>query len=145
MITWRQGAICWLLLAVLGCGCSYSREWRAASRQAAPTNDITGAWVGVWQNSNNDHTDRLIAVISRVSETEYHARFKAWWLGILSGTFEATLTGRWEDNAFVFSGTQQVMRWTFSQEGRADPRHFQSEYSSDSYRGIFSMTRPPAP
>jgi len=126
-------------------GCSFSREWSAASRRPAPTNDITGAWVGRWQNSNNDHTDRLKAVITRVSDTEYHARFKAWWLGFLSGTFDATLTGHWQDGAFVFHGDQQVLGWKFSQEGHAGPNNFRSRYSSDDYQGEFWMYRPEPP
>ena len=107
-----------------------------------PPDDITGAWIGTWQNNNNDHTDQLKAVITRVSDTEYSARFKAWWHGILSGTFDATLSGRWENGEFVFSGTQKVMRWEFSQQGRADAHQFVSEYSSSDFRGDFRMHRP---
>lgn len=128
--------------ACLSSGCSFSREWKAASRQAPPPNDITGAWVGTWQNSNNSHHDQLKAVITRVSDTEYGARFKAWWLGIFSGTFDATLNGRWEGDEFVFSGTQKVMRWEFTQEGRATATNFTSEYSSSDYRGTFTLRRP---
>lgn len=133
-----------LLVALAGLcsGCSFSREWNRASRLAPPPEDITGAWVGTWQNSNNDHTDRLKAVITRVSETEYTARFKAWWHGILSGTFDAHLSGHWENGEFVFSGTQKVMRWEFTQQGRATPTNFSSEYSSSDHRGNFSLHRP---
>lgn len=123
-------------------GCSFSREWDRARRASVPADDITGAWIGTWQNSNNDHTDQLKAVITRVSDTEYRARFKAWWHGILSGTFDATLQGRWEGNEYVFSGTEKVMGWEFTQQGRADASRFVSEYSSDDYRGSFTMHRP---
>lgn len=129
------------VLTGLCSGCSFSREWKEASRQAPPAGDITGAWVGTWQNTNNDHKDRLKAVITRVSDTEYTARFKAWWLGIFSGTFDATLSGRWEDGEYVFSGTQKVMSWEFSQQGRINPTNFVSEYSSEDYRGNFTLHR----
>lgn len=123
-------------------GCSFSREWDRARRTPVPADDISGAWIGTWQNSNNDHTDQLKAVITQVSDTEYRARFKAWWHGILSGTFSATLRGRWEGNEFVFSGTEKVMAWEFTQQGRADSAYFISEYSSADYRGNFTMHRP---
>lgn len=142
MQTHRLWIGAWCAGMLLVSGCSFSREWKAASRQTAATNDITGAWVGRWQNSNNDHTDQLKAVITRVSGTEYHARFKAWWLGVFNGTFETRLTGRWEDGAFVFRGDQQVMGWKFTQEGSASPHNFRSEYSSEDYRGEFWMYRP---
>ena len=129
-------------LAGLGSGCSYSREWDRANRVPPPADDITGAWIGTWQNSNNDHTDRLKAVITRVSDTEYSARFKAWWFGILSGTFDATLWGRWENGEFVFSGTEEVMGWEFTQKGHANATNFTSEYSSADYRGSFILHRP---
>ncbi len=133
-----------LLVGVgLTSGCSFSREWKAASRELPPAQDITGAWVGTWQNSNNSHTGRLKAVITRVSETEYQARFKAWWLGILNGTFDTSLQGQWEEDDFVFEGTQKVMVWEFQQQGRASATRFDSEYSSSDYRGSFTMERPP--
>lgn len=136
-----------LLVLIVGmglpAGCSFSREWNAARREPVPDHDITGAWVGTWQNSNNSHHDRLKAVITRVSETEYQARFKAWWLRLLSGTFDTPLKGHWEGDEFVFEGTQKVMVWEFHQQGRASATRFDSEYSSSDYRGSFSMERPP--
>ena len=130
-------------IAGLTSGCSFSREFKAAS-QKPPADDISGAWIGTWRNSNNPHTDRLKAVITRVSDSEYQARFKAWWFGIFSGTFRATLSGRWEGGEFLFSGTQKVMGWEFTQQGRATATNFTSEYSSSDYRGTFSMERPEA-
>ncbi|MBL9174440.1 MAG: hypothetical protein JNL10_12955 [Verrucomicrobiales bacterium] len=135
-------AALWAGAAFLTTGCSFSREWDRARRTPVPENEITGAWMGTWQNSNNDHADQLKAVITQVSDTEYRARFKAWWQGIFSGTFEATLQGRWEGNEFVFSGTEKVLAWEFTQQGRADSTRFVSEYSSDDFRGTFTMHRP---
>ncbi|MBN9691183.1 MAG: hypothetical protein J0M24_13175 [Verrucomicrobia bacterium] len=134
-----------LLLAVvllLGSGCSISREWKAANQQPTHPRDITGAWIGTWQNSNNSHHDQLKAVITRVSETEYQARFKAWWLGIFSGTFKATLNGTWEGDEFVFAGSEKIMGWQFDQQGRVSATNFVSEYSSSDYRGTFTLKRP---
>jgi outer membrane biogenesis lipoprotein LolB len=51
-----------LLLTVvllLGSGCSISREWKAANQQPTHPRDITGAWIGTWQNSNNSHYSSL--------------------------------------------------------------------------------------
>ncbi len=132
------------VLATLASGCSFSREWKAASRQPSGPNDLTGAWVGTWQNSTNSHHDQLKAIITRVSDTEYQARFKAWWFGIFSGTFDTTLYGQWEGQEFVFQGTQDVMGTEFEQKGRAGSTHFVSDYSSADYHGRFEMQRPPA-
>ena len=129
-------------VAGLASGCSFSRDWKAASRQPPPVSDLTGAWIGTWRNSNNPHTDQLKAVITRVSDTEYQARFKAWWFGIFSGTFDATLKGRWEGGEFIFEGTQKVMGWEFTQKGQANSTNFTSEYFSSDYRGSFTMERP---
>lgn len=135
-----------IVAACFGGGCSFSREFKAASRQPPPTDDITGAWVGRWKNSNNSHEDRLKAVITRVSDHQYEARFKAWWFRILSGSFRATLNGQWEGGEFVFQGSQRVMGWEFKQQGRANATNFTSEYSSSNYRGMFIMERPaPSP
>jgi hypothetical protein len=137
-------AALWALIAAacLSTGCAFSREWKSASRQPADPTDLTGAWIGTWQNSNNTHNDKLKAVISRVSDTEYEARFKAWWLGVFSGTYSTTLFGHWEGNEFVFQGTQDVMGWEFKHRGRASATNFVSDYSSADYRGRFIMHRP---
>jgi len=133
-----------VVFAGLTSGCSFSREWKSASRQPATPRDLTGAWVGTWQNSNNSHHDQLKAVITRVSETEYHARFKAWWLGIISGTFDVTLAGEWAGDEFHFRGNQDVMGWEIAQTGWLTSTQFNSKYSSMDYRGTFTLERPPA-
>jgi hypothetical protein len=127
-----------------GAGCTFSREWKAASRQPLDAKDLTGAWEGTWQNSNNDHQDRLKAVVTRVSDTEYRARFKAWWHGIFSGTFRTTLKGSWQGDTFVFEGQEKVYGWRFDQEGRITSTQFDSRYSSDGDDGSFTMRRPAA-
>ena len=133
---------CLVGLSLLGSGCTFSREWKAASRQPADPRDITGAWEGTWQNSNNDHQDRLKAVITRVSDTEYRARFKAWWHVVFSGTFRTTLKGSWQDDVFVFEGQEKVYGWRFDQEGRITSTQFDSKYMSDGDDGSFTLRRP---
>lgn len=135
---------CLVGLSLLGSGCTFSREWKAASRRPADPRDITGAWEGTWQNSNNDHQDRLKAVITRVSDTEYRARFKAWWHVVFSGTFRTTLKGSWQDDVFVFEGQQKVYGWRFDQEGRITSTQFDSKYTSDGDDGSFTLRRPSA-
>lgn len=132
-----------MIVACLGAGCSFSREWKAAQRQPADPHDLTGAWIGTWQNHNNTHHDRLKAVITRKSDTEYQARFKAWWFLVFNGTFDTTITGHWEGDEFVFTGFQEVLDWRIEHKGRASSTHFVSEYASSDYTGEFRMVRPP--
>lgn len=144
-MTRHRALLCCLAgLSLLGSGCTFSREWKAASRQPADPRDITGAWEGTWQNSNNDHQDRLKAVITRVSDTEYRARFKAWWHVVFSGTFRTTLKGSWQDDVFVFEGQEKVYGWRFDQEGRITSTQFDSKYMSDGDDGSFTLRRPSA-
>ena len=131
-----------LALGLVATGCTFSREWKAAARQPADPKDITGAWEGTWQNSNNDHQDRLKAVVTRVSDTEYRARFKAWWHVVFSGTFRTTLKGSWQGDVFVFEGQEKVYGWRFDQEGRVTSTQFDSKYLSDGDDGSFTLRRP---
>ncbi len=66
------------VLLTAGCS-SFSKEWRAAAHPAADPAGagISGRWIGTWQNTNNTHSDRMRAVVTPVSATEYRVHVHA--------------------------------------------------------------------
>lgn len=132
----------WLLgaLVALAAGCtSFEKRWQAAA--TGPADGITGRWTGTWQNTNNDHGGALRALVTRLSETNYAARFHATW-GEYSGSFQTELHGRMDGGEFVFTGRKRVLGFLVRTAGRADATNFFSTYESRFDNGTFTLHRP---
>src|SRR5262245_29939210 len=76
----RMGAV--LLFAML-CGCSsFNRDWDRAAKTIPPGDSIEGRWEGRWISETNGHNGKLRCLMTRESETNYQARFRASYAGI---------------------------------------------------------------
>ena len=139
---WAIAAAC--TLATAGCR-SFEKDWTAArsGSLAVDARGLSGAWSGTWQNTNNTHGGPLRAVLWRVDDDEYQARFHAGW-GTRSGSFSTRLKGGWTNDVFVFSGTRRVFGVPIRTAGRADARRLESGYDSPFDRGTFTLGRPTA-
>lgn len=141
-LAWAVMATCVLLLG--GCR-SFEKDWSAArtGSVAVDARGLSGAWSGTWQNTNNTHGGPLRAVLWRVDDDEYRARFHAGW-GRRSGSFSTRLKGGWTNGGFVFSGTQRVWGVPIRTAGRVDAARLESGYDSPFDRGTFTLGRPAA-
>jgi len=135
-----------LVLPLLAGCSSFHREWREAAKQPAPAHDITGRWEGTWQNSNDTHQDRMWAILTRASDTEYRAHFHAKYKKIFSFSYRATFRGTWTGDEFRCHGEEDLGALAggmYKYEGRASPTNFFSTYNSKYDVGTFTLKRPP--
>ena len=135
------GVMASLAMAAAGCR-SFEKDWDLA-RQGSATTDplrVAGAWTGTWQNTNNTHGGPLRAVLWRVDDHEYRARFHAGW-GRRSGSFRTRLKGSWTNGVFVFSGTRRVLGVPIRTSGQVDGTRLESGYDSPFDRGTFTLGR----
>lgn len=132
-----------LLLTIVGLtGCtSFETQWRDATAPSGLPGDLTGSWTGTWQNTNNDHGGALRALVTRINETNYSARFHATW-GSHSGSFRTKLKGRQEGDEFAFEGRKRIMGFLITTRGRANATNFFSTYESRFDNGTFTLGRP---
>ena len=131
------------LAAGLMAGCrSFEKDWSEVRRGSFPPDPrgISGAWTGTWQNTNNTHGGPLRAVLWRVEEREYRARFHAVW-GHRSGSFSTTLRGGWTNDVFVFEGRRRILGVPIRTTGRATATNLDSGYDSPLDRGTFTLGR----
>ncbi len=135
-----------LLASVLSTGCtSFESDWKATTRYPTPPGDITGPWIGTWQNTNNAHGDQLRAVIRRVGLHEWQAHFHAHYGRLLTFSYRAQLTGNEQEGRVQFTG-EQNLGWlaggTFRYVGEANPTNFFSTYENVYDSGTFTLHRP---
>ncbi len=132
--------------ALLTAGCSsFSREWRAAEQPAADPAGIAGRWTGTWQNTNNTHSDRMRAVVTPVSATEYRVHFHAKYRKVLGFKYSATFHGETKEGVFVFRGEEDLgvlAGGLYRYTGRIQPTNFFSTYDSKYDSGTFTLHRP---
>lgn len=137
---WKTILAAAILLLAAGCA-SFERPWQRALQQPPPATDITGAWIGTWQNTNNSHGGALRALVTRVDESTYRARFHATWGGH-SGSFRTVLRGHGESGEFVFTGSKRILGFRITNTGRANATNFVSTYESRFDTGTFTLRRP---
>lgn len=125
------------LLAVCGCR-SFEKDWKSAAGQ--PSDDLSGRWIGTWQNTNNTHAGPLRAVLWQTGTNTYDARFHAVW-GKRSGSFRTRLNGQWQDGTFHFTGKRRVFLVPITTTGTAIPTQLNSAYDSPLDRGSFHLHR----
>jgi hypothetical protein len=131
------------LAAGLMAGCrSFEKDWSEARRGALSPDPrgLSGAWTGTWQNTNNTHGGPLRAVLWRVEDGKYRARFHAVW-SHRSGSFSTTLRGGWTNDVFVFEGRRRILGVPIRTDGRATPTNLDSGYDSPLDRGTFTLRR----
>ena len=132
------------LFTLVGCS-SFDRDWRTVQEYAYPDDEISGAWEGKWHSDYNNHQGGLRAIITKYGENDYHARFKATYLGIIPFQFELPLTATQQDGLSEFEG-QADLGWlaggVYTYTGEASPQEFFSTYCAEnSDHGTFQMSR----
>lgn len=135
-----------LVASALLTGCtSFESDWNATTRYPSPIGDISGPWIGTWQNTNNAHGDQLRAVVRRVGLHEWQAHFHAHYGRLLTFSYRAKLTGDEKDGQVHFTG-EQNLGWlaggTFRYVGEASPTNFFSTYENAYDSGTFTLHRP---
>lgn len=133
------------LILAAGCSTPFSRAWEAAAHPPADPAGISGRWIGTWQNTNNTHSDRMRAVLERVSPTEYRASFHAKYRKVLGFKYETRFHGDVRDGVFVFKGEEDLGMLAGGQyryTGSISPTNFFSTYDSKYDSGTFTLRRP---
>ena len=133
-----------LLHVTSSVGCStYHREWTQARQR--PLNGFEGAWDGQWISDVNGHKGRLRCVIEPVSKTQYRAKFKAHYWGILRYRYTALLDVATTDAAQTFKGDANLgylAGGVYSYEGSSTSTEFHSTYKRRYDHGRFELKRP---
>ena len=147
MTHWLRARLILVLAVVALTGCrSFQGEWRAARAQAVPTDQITGAWEGTWQNRSGGHMDRMRAVISASGPETYRVHYYAWYQRVLTFSYVAELRAiRREGETVFFTGEADLGWWAggrYRYEGQASPAEFLCSYDSKYEVGTFTLKRP---
>jgi hypothetical protein len=140
----------WLLLItafllITGCS-SFNPDWNAAATQQTARTDLAGRWQGTWASDENGHTEQLRCLMTRISETNYSARFQAKYRKLirLTFTYAVPLTVERQDDHFNFHGDADL-GWMagglYHYRGHADRTNFFSSYECKYDHGTFHMTR----
>lgn len=133
---------CLLMAATLvGCG-GFDKEFKALANQPPP-NDISGAWIGTWQNSNNSHNGDLYAIVVETAPGTYFCSFKATYGGFLTFEQNVTLHGSAQGSTVHFTGEKKLSFWgLYKYDGYATSREFFSTYTSKNDEGTYTLRRP---
>lgn len=132
------------LLLVTGCS-SFNREWKAAAVVPSSPGSIEGAWDGTWLSGHNAHTGRLRAIITKLNDDEYYARFHATYMRVLTFGQAVNLQVKQDGTNFTFSGVADLGKTyggVYTYEGNSSPEGFYSTYKCSIDHGTFRMTRP---
>ncbi len=137
------GALCLLL-----CGCStFNRAWRAAGQQPISESPIEGRWEGRWVSEVNGHEGKLLCLVSRRTDSEYAARFRATYLKVLRFSYTVPLSVEHREGVWYFHGEENLGKMAgglYHYSGRATQTNFHSSYRSKYDHGVFEMRPVPA-
>ena len=138
-----------LLACVIGLGlltgCStFKRDYASAAKSPAAPESVEGAWSGKWRSFDQEHHGPIQAILTRVSDKTYHARFLAKYAGFveyeqdvdLQVIERSPLKVEGEKDLGYFAGGEYVYTATLT------PTTFDARYRSRSGTGEFKMTRP---
>ena len=138
----------WCLLPLAARGGSFEDDWKAALATPAPTNDMAGPWQGAWASKKNKGHDQLRCLITKVSERDYQARFRAHYWKVFRFGYTVVLRGQRQGNEAAFQGDANLGWYAggkYQYAGRASATNFFSTYQSKADHGEFRMQRPAAP
>lgn len=135
-----------LLLAVFVAGCSsFNRNWDRAAGQLPPANSIAGRWEGAWTSAVNGHTGRLRCLLTRASDTCYHAQFRATYWKVFRFSYAVSLAVEEGDGGWRLNGAEDLGTMAggvYRYEGRVTPTNFHATYVSKYDHGVFELQRP---
>jgi hypothetical protein len=134
------------LFLFLAAGCrSFDREWEEAAKQPVIAGDIEGPWQGTWKSDATGHTDKLRCMITKQSEGNYNARFKAKYHTVMSFSMAVPLKVLETNGTYHFTGDADL-GWLaggkYQYVGNATTTNYFSTYTSKYDHGSFQMGRP---
>ena len=142
----RLTRICLLVASTCSLtGCAFEREWQAAQGYAWPENELAGCWEGTWHSNWNGHNGGLRAIITKLNDDEYYARFHATYMRVLTFGQAVNLQVKQDGTNFTFSGAADLGKTyggVYTYEGNSSPEGFYSTYKCSIDHGTFRMTRP---
>ena len=127
-------------------GCSgFNREWKQVAAEPLQPGSIAGAWDGSWLSDHNGHKGGLRAIITKLDEDTYNARFRATYMRILTFGQTVNLTVKQDGTNFTFSGEADLGKshgGIYTYKGNSSPESFHSTYNCSIDHGTFKMSRP---
>jgi len=133
-----------LSLFLTGCS-SFSREWRTTLKQPQAADSIAGAWEGRWVSDLSGHEGKLWCIMTRKTESEYDARFKARYKKIFSFSYTVPMQVKRSGNSWKFEGEAdlgKIAGGVYNYTGAASTTNFFSTYDNKYDHGKFEMARP---
>lgn len=133
-------AICSLLT-----GCSFEREWRAASQYSYPEQELAGCWEGTWQSDYNGHNGGLRAIITKQGDGYYDAHFHATYAVLIPYEFRLPLLVTDDGKAYALEG-EADLGWLagglYTYNGSATGTDFLAAYCAENKdHGTFTMQK----
>lgn len=135
------------LSALAARGASFEDEWKAALARPIATNEITGPWQGAWTSKKNGDSDKLRCLITKISEREYQARFRAHYWKIFRFSYTVVLRAAPQEGEIPFQGDANLGWYAggnYHYAGKAGATNFFSTYKSKADFGEFQLRRPAA-
>ena len=141
-------SLAFLVLALLASsGCStvsgFRRDWNSPCCCAAGS-DLSGCWEGCWESHCTGHHGKLQAIITKVDDSHYCARFHGTFFKFLPFEYSMLLSAQPEGDRYLLSGQKDLGKLAggiYRYEGHATPNEFFASYNSSKDRGVFVMTR----
>jgi hypothetical protein len=113
------------------------QQWSQAS-------DLTGRWVGHWEDCRSGHSGPLRATFCKCDDTHYRVDFQGRFALIIPFRYSVTLTVTGQENDTVLLGGDSYLGrlfGTFTYSARATDTDFIADYSSCRYEGKFVLRR----
>ena len=143
----RIGTFC-VLVALAACGCSkFETDWRsdAVRKMAADRDELAGRWKGGWKSEKSGHSGSLRAIVTKLDDDTYRARFDASWALLMRFGYEMELTPDRRDGVVYVSGEENIgnnLGGVYEYDGKADGKVFRCNYRTRNDYGYFRLTRP---
>ena len=133
------------LLASSGCSAlsGFRRDWNSPCC-CATGGDLSGCWEGCWESHCTGHHGKLQAIITKVDDSHYCARFHGTFFKFLPFEYSMLLSAQAEGDRYLLSGQKDLGKLAggiYRYEGHATPNEFFANYNSSKDRGVFVMTR----
>lgn len=135
-----------VLLASSGCSAvsGFRRDFNSPCCCASHGDGLAGCWEGCWESLCTGHHGDLQAIITKIDDTHYCARYHGNFFRFIPFEYSMTLTAVPDGDRLILSGQKDlgklaggVYRFT----GYATESHFHADYSSCKDRGVFIMSR----
>ena len=130
-----------LLCLTLLSGCStFDRDWQAP----APADGLAGRWQGRWVSDLNGHEGELRAIVTRLADDRYQARYRARYWKVMNFEYTVEMTTQQREGELHFEGQADLGFFAggvYTYKGTATDRQWLSTYESKFDHGRFEMEK----